>query len=800
MNKNKFIIVGGGISGLTLAYELCKAGCQVTLYEKNKYIGGLASTLKFNNFSIDTGPHIFHSAHKEIVEYWRALVGKKLVKKNFFSGNFQNKKIYDYPINKETFKSQYTNKEQKLIDHDLSNVKIENISKSKNYYEYVRALAGNFLAEKFFTKYPKKLWGLDTKNLSARFAPRRIEIRDQIRPFHSGPGRFAGAIDGGCGVLAKALQVQIKKLGGKIKFGYTLNKIEYEKTSNTNKVNSIIFENKEEINVQDKTLISTLPITKHANLFNIPTSLYFRSILLVNIILKGKDPLPKNYDWLYFDDEKVPFHRIGVQNRFSKLGIPKDHIVLCCEIAYDQKLTKKNKEFFEEKTLNSLKNLDLIQSDDYVTTITVDVGDVYPGYYFGHEKELSEINAKLGAFSNFYTIGSLAEYSYTDLQVITAKAIDLAKELSTLDLKNKSEILKTQVSGKPLNRFKFGDVFVSDSKDDQVFLIGEIGLSHNGNVENCKKLISAAAKAGFNSAKIQTYDEGRISKKTRTSRYFEESLEQEESISDFLDKIIFSKQELIEIFDYSKKCNIELFSTPFDKNSVDLLETLNVSGYKVSSMDIINHPLIDYISKKGKPIILSTGMAKLGDIETAIEICLKNSNNKIAVLHCVSSYPCPLEYINLSRITEITETFKVIGGLSDHTVEIETPSLAVVGGARIVEKHITLDKGMDGPDHNFSLTPNEMNKMVSLVRKTELALKNNEQSSPAELSSKQNLRRSIYAAFDLKPGDVITEENLAIKSPGDGIPVKYFDILIGKRIISEVKKDFPLTWSNFFNE
>ena len=181
----------------------------------------------------------------------------------------------------------------------------------------------------------------------------------------------------------------------------------------------------------------------------------------------------------------------------------------------------------------------------------------------------------------------------------------------------------------------------------------------------------------------------------------------------------------------------------------------------------------------------------------AIEICLKNGNNNIAVLHCVSSYPCPIEYINLKKIAHIAKTFNVVSGLSDHTKEIETPSLAIVSGARIIEKHITLDKGMDGPDHKLSLNPVEMKKMVDLSRKAELAIKNNDTYSPAELASKQNLRLDIYAAYDLNQGDVITEKNLSIKSPGDGIPVKFIDILMGKRIISAVKKDFPLRWSNF---
>ena len=210
-----------------------------------------------------------------------------------------------------------------------------------------------------------------------------------------------------------------------------------------------------------------------------------------------------------------------------------------------------------------------------------------------------------------------------------------------------------------------------------------------------------------------------------------------------------------------------MFSTPFDKISVDFLNNLNVNGFKISSMDLVNIPLIKYASSFKKPIILSTGMSSLGEIEDAIEACLEEGNNKISVLHCVSSYPCPLEFTNLSKIKNITDTFGVISGFSDHTIETITPSIAVASGARVIEKHITLDKGMDGPDHNFSLTPNEMFEMVKLVRKIEASLSGHSLSkSPAELSSKQNLRRSIYAAQDLYSGDVLTEKCISIKSPG----------------------------------
>ena len=193
-------------------------------------------------------------------------------------------------------------------------------------------------------------------------------------------------------------------------------------------------------------------------------------------------------------------------------------------------------------------------------------------------------------------------------------------------------------------------------------------------------------------------------------------------------------------------------------------------------------------------------MSTLGEIESALKTCLEEGNDKISLLHCVSSYPCPIEFSNLNKIGTLAKSFGVISGFSDHTIETTTPSIAIACGARIIEKHITLDKGMDGPDHNFSLTPNEMNEMVSLARQVEKSLSNHQiTKSPAELSSKQNLRRSIYAAFDLSAGDVITEDCIAIKSPGDGLPVKYLNLIIGKRLISSVKKDFPLSWELFLN-
>ena len=254
---------------------------------------------------------------------------------------------------------------------------------------------------------------------------------------------------------------------------------------------------------------------------------------------------------------------MGLQTRFSKKNIPPEHEIICCEIAYDNHLNNNDIKKLENNCVKYLQDFGLLKKDTIVSTSINDVGPVYPGYYFGHEKELAKVNAHLGLCNNFYSLGSLADYAYSDLQVITAKAIDLGFELSTIDSKNNSEILKENQKTNPSNKFSFGNRFISKYTDEPTFLIAEIGLAHNGKVEICKELIQASVDSGFDAVKIQTYSKGRISKKTRTSRYFEETLGQEEPIAEFLDNIIFNDNQLFEIFEYAKSLNIEMFSTPF---------------------------------------------------------------------------------------------------------------------------------------------------------------------------------------------------------------------------------------------
>ena len=793
---NDYVIIGAGISGLTLALEFLRSGKRVRMIESSSAVGGLAKSVSFTDYSIDFGPHLYHSAHPEIIDYWRGLVGESLVSKDFYSGNYRNGKIYDYPVNTETAEAQYSAEEYKKILSQLSEIDDQSLSSAENYHDYVRSLAGEFLAEQFFTKYPKKLWGIDTKELSARFAPRRIEIREKRLPFHSGPGRFAGIIEGGCGLLAEKMKDEILSLGGEIVFNSNIVELCTDDKRNIVKLldsDGKIFE------TDNSCVISTIPITNLCDLLGYPTKLYFRQIMLVNIVIRGSDPFPKDYDWLYFDDEDVVFHRVGIQTRFSRQGIKDDLHILCCEIAFNRE-DAPDVSGLEQQCIRNLAGMDLLDQDSIVNVHSFDIGPVYPGYYMGHELELNKILGKLGRHRNLYQTGSLADYAYSDLQVLTAKSIDLARELLTLSSGTLSELTKPQMVVKPSQGFNFGRGRICNDPGETPFVIAEIGLCHNGSVELCKQLIDASKANGFSAAKIQTYQAGRISKKSRTSRYFEETLDQEESISDQIDKLIFSESELKDIFSYAESIDFDLFSTPFDVSSANILNDLKVPGFKVSSMDLVNIPLVRHVARLGKPIILSTGMASIGEIEAAVDAVLSEGNRELAVLHCVSSYPCPVAAANLSRINLIKDTFGVISGYSDHTVEDFTPAFAMTLGARVIEKHVTMNKGLDGPDHNFSLVPSEMKSMMTLINSVHGAINGNGfRASDIELSAKSNLRRSLYAKGDLFRGDVMTYENLAIKSPGDGIPVKYIDLILGKRIICNVKDDYPLSWEDFLN-
>ena len=328
------------------------------------------------------------------------------------------------------------------------------------------------------------------------------------------------------------------------------------------------------------------------------------------------------------------------------------------------------------------------------------------------------------------------------------------------------------------------------------FIIAEAGVNHNGSVEMAKKLIDAAKEAGADAVKFQTFQaEDIVTLKSKKAIYQHRA--KEKTQYEMLKNLELSFDEFLELKRYCDNKDIEFISTPYDIKSVEFLNELGVIRFKVASADIINKPLIESIAKTKKPIILSTGMATLGEIERAISLINDFGNEDIILLHCTTSYPTPYEQVNMNVLNTLKRAFGLPVGYSDHTLGIEISVMAVSFGAEVIEKHFTLDRTMDGPDHSASLEPNELEKMVEAIRNVEKAFGSERKEITGE--EKKNIffmRRSIHASEDMKQGEIIKEKNTKITRPFDGIEPWFLVIILGKKIKTNVKKDEPIKWDD----
>ncbi len=347
---------------------------------------------------------------------------------------------------------------------------------------------------------------------------------------------------------------------------------------------------------------------------------------------------------------------------------------------------------------------------------------------------------------------------------------------------------------------KIGDREIGEG--NPVFIIAEAGINHNGSMKLAKRLVDVAKDAKVDAVKFQTFKtELNVTPDTEMASYQKQNTGKQESMYDMLKKVELSEDDFKEIKEYCDKKKIMFLSTPHSNGwSVDVLEKLNVPAHKIPSGEIINLPLLEYVGKTGKPIILSTGMATLQEIEEAINTIKKTGNDKIILLQCTTQYPCLPEDANIKAMHALSKKFKTLVGFSDHTTEIVTPALAVAAGACVIEKHFTLDKNMEGPDHKASLEPQEFKEMVETVRYAEKALGNGiKKPTRAEVEIAKVSRKSIVAAKDIKKSQVIIKDMLAIKRPGTGIAPKYFNEVIGKKTKKDIKKDSLVRWKDLSN-
>ena len=327
-------------------------------------------------------------------------------------------------------------------------------------------------------------------------------------------------------------------------------------------------------------------------------------------------------------------------------------------------------------------------------------------------------------------------------------------------------------------------------EEEPCFIIAEAGVNHNGSVELAKKLIDAAKDAGADAVKFQTFKTENVVVKDAQKAEYQKETTGEGSQYEMIKKLELAEEDFRELADYAKEKDIMFLSSPFDKESVDLLHELDVPAFKVGSGEITNLPLLRYIAKKGKPIILSTGMSTLGEIEEALDVIRSEGVEDIILLHCVSNYPARIEDVNLRAMGTLKQAFKLPVGFSDHTLGITAPIAAVALGACVIEKHFTLDRNLPGPDHKASLEPDELKEMVKDIREVEKALGNGiKKPTKEEEEVKKVARKSIVAKVDISKGAIITEEMLDVKRPGTGIEPKYLKFIIGRKTKEDIKKD-----------
>jgi sialic acid synthase SpsE/protoporphyrinogen oxidase len=788
----KAVILGAGPIGLVTAWKLLENKWTVEIHEKQNMVGGMCRTWKWEDFLVDTGPHIYHTPDPELAKFWEKEFGDLFIKGQFWCKNIKGDKLdeyWDYPLSWESV-SRYPKALKEQILDELNNRNPEDKANAKNYSEYMRAEVGPSLQRMFFKKYPEKIWGIPTDKMAPSWAPKRIEFRQKVTPFYHNQWNAVGKYGTGC--IYERIRDHIIKLGGKLNLNSKVTGFERK----DNRLTHIQVADKKSMAIgPDDIVISSLPVTLTAFLLGYKSELKFRGICSVFLAYNQPHVLPDGIHWLYYDSEKLYFNRVTESKKLSPFTAPKDKTFITAEITYSDgdmihsmapgELMKKVSEQVELVGLADRKNL-----------LAMDINwepFVYPIQHTGYQEELANTRSVISRFQQLYSVGTGGDFNYADSQILFHKAFDTVEILTGKDSTYAQTVRQTQKTVmNPVVNIKGRMI----GKGSQAYIIAEAGLNHNGSLALAKQLVDKAKETGCDAVKFQTAkSDSRISKKVKGVKYAETILGQEETLHEMFERLTLSFKEQEELFSYARESKLEIFSTPFDLESVDFLESQGVSLYKVASMDLVNLPLIKHVARTGKPIILSTGMSTLGQVEEAVNEVMGVGNPNLMLLHCNSSYPAAPEEMNLNIIQTLKAAFNIPVGLSDHTFGLFVSHTAIAIGADIIERHFTLDRIMEGPDHILSSEPDEFSELVRISRKIPAILGSGvKQIQPNEYDTINTQRKSLFAAYDIEVGQIITEEMVAIKGPGGGLLPRYLGMVVGRVANKAIEADYPITW------
>ena len=811
--KKKAIILGTGPTGLVTAWKLLEKGWTVDLIEKNSSSGGLCRSWKKNGFILDTGPHIFHTPDNGLIKFWKKNFGDLLIKKKFFCKNVKGKEFqhfYDYPFSLEALNKFETNLKSKIKKELKLYKDPEKRQKAKSYHEYVNALIGPTLRKMFFEKYPKKIWGIDTKKMTPEWAPNRIKFRNKILPFYHEEYAAVGKYGTGC--IYDRIKKKIEKLGGKFRFNQTVIGL-----SSNDKNISCIKTNKKKYTIKkNETIISTLPISLTANLLGKSNKLKFRGVCSVYIFLKKKYILPKNVHWLYFDSEDILFNRVTENNKLSKFVAPKNKSLLTAEITYSagDRFSKKKSKDIINRVVKDLIKTNLVNKEEILGTSINFEPYVYPIQFSDYKNETFSIKSFIENFNNLFSIGAGGDFNYADSQILFHKSFDLADNLDNKFNEFSNE--RKNISNINFNEtIKLGGKIVGNK--NYPFIIAEAGLNHNGSLSIAKKLIDNAVACKCDAIKFQSFQsDTRVSNQVKAEKYSEKIIGTQESIHELFKRLSLDFVTQKKIFRYAKKKKIFIFSTPFDFKSADFLDKLGVGAFKIASADLVNLPLIEHVSKKYKPMIISTGMSTISEINDAVEAVRSTGNKNLTLLHCNSAYPSTHAEMNLKFMENLKNLYRIPIGFSDHTTDLLSSKTAIALGANVIERHFTLDKNMEGPDHILSSTKEEMKELVKFKgnlnnydiwrkklntqdrKKVDLILGDGiKKIQPNEYITINSQKKSLYAKRDIKKGEKFSFGNVTIKGPAGGLLPKFLNIITNRKSTMKISKDEPITWKSF---
>jgi len=790
----KIIILGAGPTGMAISLGLSKKDRYFELYEASSMVGGLGGSEEYKGMVFDYGPHIYHTPDKEMEKFWKDNFGDLLTEKKFFSKNHKDGVLYDYPLSYESIEK-FPEKIKQKVKKELAEVKPENVMRAQNFKEVVTAIVGPTLQDLFFETYSKKLWGIPTTEMSAKWAPKRIQIREKNLSFHDEQYQAAGKY--GSGAIMNRISEIAKDKGNKIFLNHKVTGLNLQKS----KIKEILFENGEKVDASESIVLSTLPINYLSELLGKKNNLEFNSYILAYVVLNKSQALPSDVQSIYFAHDDNFFHRVTEQKQYSDHGYPKNKTILCFEISY------RVRPFIEKMSSNELVktvykqfcDLGMGNFEDFSEGFTRKFPNINPIMKLGFEEELSKSSSLISSIENLHSVGGAAEFSYGDMQVMFSKARDIV-DLLTSDHYSINRNLKVSSPFKFNQIVKVGDYNIGG--DNPTLVIAEIGINHQGDKNMASELIDQAKNTGCDYAKIQTYDkDSRVSLVAKSAQYVDRTLSMEENTADMFERLRLSKSDHDFLFNYAKKINMPFISTAFDEKSVDMLMKYDIDAFKIASFDIFNLPLIKYIASKGKPIILSTGMSGMSEIEDALDVIASQDNKNVILLHCVSSYPTDPKDVNLKAINTLKSAFNLPVGYSDHTIGNTVAIASMAMGSHVLEKHFTLNKMYEGSDHVLSATPQDMSEIVEARNTIFSAFGNGiKKSRPVENLAINSQRKSIFSKCDIKKGEVISLENITIKGPGHGLLPKYLPLILGKKIINKVSKDHPITWDDLLDQ